>query len=76
MYFLLACYVGVVSIVSVCLVWDSSIVAICPLLPAARFAFRLYSIRFVLLLIFVLSGEPKQNQGRGLVDRKLVQVQQ
>ena len=27
-----------------------------------------------LLFIVVLSGEPKQNQGRGLVDRKLVQT--
>ena len=37
---------------------------------AARFAFCSCFIRFV----FVLSGEPKQNQGRGLVDRKLVQA--
>ena len=27
-----------------------------------------------LLFVVVLSGEPKQNQGRGLVDRKLVQA--
>ena len=39
-------------------------------MPAARLAFCLCFIRFV----FVLSGEPKQNQGRGLVDRKLVQA--
>ena len=31
-------------------------------------------IRFVLLLVVVLSGKPKQIQGRGLVDRKLVQA--
>ena len=35
--------------------------------------FRLGFIRFV-LLFEILSGEPKQNQGRGLVDRKLVQA--
>ena len=27
-----------------------------------------------LLFVVVLSGEPKQNQGRGLIDRKLVQT--
>ena len=27
-----------------------------------------------LVFVVVLSGEPKQNQGRGLVDRKLVQT--
>ena len=43
--------------------------ATCPSIPAAAFAFR-----FVLLLVVVWSGEPKQNQGRGLVDRKLVQA--
>ena len=55
------------SIVSVCLVCDFSIVATCPSMPAARLAFCLCFIHFV----FVLSAEPKQNQGRGLVDRKL-----
>ena len=59
---------------SVCLVCDSSIVATWPSLPAARFAFRLCFIRFVLLFGGVLSGKSKQNQGRGLVDRKLVQA--
>ena len=34
-------------------------------MPAARFAFCLCFIRFV----FVLSGKPKQNQGREFVDR-------
>ena len=48
--------------------------ATCPSSPAARFAFRLF-IRFVFLLVeVVLCGEPKRNQGRGLVDRKLVQA--
>ena len=33
-------------------------------------------VLFVLFLLFVVvwSGEPKHNQGRGLVDRKLIQV--
>ena len=48
--------------------------AFCSSIPAVRFAFRVYFIRFVLLFVVDLSGEPKQNQGRGLVDRKLVQA--
>ena len=39
-------------------------------MPAARFAFRLCFICFILLFEVVLSCEPNQNQGRGLVDRK------
>ena len=42
----------------------------CPSVPAARFAFCLC---FMLFLV-VLFDEPRQNQGRGLVDRKLVQA--
>ena len=61
-------------IVSICLVCHFSIVATCPSIPATRFAFCLCFIRLVLLFVVVLSGEPKQNQGRGLVDRKLVQA--
>ena len=72
--FFLACYIAVESIVSICLVCDSSIVATYPSVPAARFAFRLSFIRFVLLFVVVLSGDPKQKQGRGYVDRKLVQA--
>ena len=62
------------SIVSICLVCNFSIVATCPSMPAARFAFCLWFVCFFLVLLFivVLAGEPKQNQGRGLVDRKLV----
>ena len=60
------------SFVSINLVCDSSIVATCPSiqLPALLFV----CVLFVLFLLFVvvLSGEPNQNQGRGLVDRKLV----
>ena len=63
------------SIVSICLVCDASIVASCPSILAVRFAFRLCFIRFVLLFeVVVFSGEPTQNQGQGLVDRKLVQA--
>ena len=39
-------------------------------LPALLFV----CVLFVLLFVVVLSGEPKQNQGRGLVNRKLVQA--
>ena len=66
--FFLARYIAVVSIGSDCLVCDSSIVATCPSIPDTRFAFRLCSICFVLMFVVVLFGEPKQNQGRGLVD--------
>ena len=59
---------------STCLVCNLSIVATCPPIPAARFAFR--CILFVLFFLFVvfISGEPEQKQGRGLVDHKLVQA--
>ena len=57
-----------------CLVSDSSIVVTCPSIPSARFAFRLCFVRFVLLFAVDLSGEPTQNQGRGLVDCRLVQA--
>ena len=47
-------------------------------MPATRFAFCLGSIRFdcVVRSFFFFLCEPKQNQGRGLVDRKLVQAPQ
>ena len=73
MHFFLARYTVVVSM---CLVCDSSIVATCLSIPASHFAFRLCFIRFVKLFVVGLSGEPEQNQGRGLVDRKLVQAPQ
>ena len=64
-----------IAVVSICLViCDSSIVATCPSVPAAHFAFCLCFNRFVFVVSRCLSGEPKQNQGRGLVDRKLVQA--
>ena len=43
----------------------------CPSIPDVHFALRLC---FVLSFVVVLSGEPKQNQGRGLVDRKQIQA--
>ena len=65
------------SVVCVCLAYDSSIVTTCPSIPAptllfvgSRFAFRLC---FCCLLFFCL-GNQKQNQGRGLIDCKLVQA--
>ena len=61
------------SIVSICLVCDSSIVATCHSIPAARFVFCLCFIRFDFFVV-VLSGVPKQNQRRWLVDRKLVKA--
>ena len=46
--------------------------ATCPSIPAARFAFRLCFVSFVLLFVDVSFGEPKQKQGRGLLARKQV----
>ena len=56
------------SIVSICLVCDFSIMTTCPSIPDARFAF--FCVLFVLFLLFVngLSGEAKQN--RHLVGKK------
>ena len=65
----LARFIADASIVSVCLVCDSSIVVICPSIPAARFPFCLCFIQLFLLFVVVLSGEPKQKQWRGLIDR-------
>ena len=71
-HFLLARFIAVVSIVSIVLyvflaLWPPVLQF---RLPASLFVSVF--IRFVFVL--VLSGEPKQNQGRGLVDRKLVQA--
>ena len=52
----------------------SSIETTCPSIPAARFASRLCFTRLFVLIVVVLSGEPRQKQGRWLVDRKLVQA--
>ena len=61
------------SVLSICLVCNFSIVATCRSiqLPALLFVCVLF-----LLFVDVLSGEPKQNKGRGLVDHKLVQAPQ
>ena len=49
-----------IAVVSTCLVCNSSIVATCPPIPAAHFAFRLCFIRFGFLVLVVVSGEPRQ----------------
>ena len=61
---------------STCLVCNSSIVATCPPIPAAHFAFVCVLFVLFFLLIVVVAGEPMQKQGRGLVDHKLVQAPQ
>ena len=43
---------------SICLVCDFSTVATCPSIPALRFAFCLYFIRFVFVVRSCFSGEP------------------
>ena len=43
-----------------------------PSIPAALVAFCLCFIGYVFIVLVALSGEPKQNQGQGLVDCKLV----
>ena len=73
-FIFLARFIAAVSIVSISLVCDSSIVATCPSISAARFAFCLCLADLFLLFVLVLSGEPRQKQGQGLVDRKLVQA--
>ena len=73
--FSLARFIVVVSVVSICFIRDFSILATCPSMSAALFAFCCVLFVF-LLFVVVLSGEPKQNQGQGLVDRKLVQAPQ
>ena len=52
-----------VPIVPVCLICNFSNVAICPLIPAVRFAFCLCLFVLFLWFIVVLPGESKQNQG-------------
>ena len=58
---------------SICLLYDLSIVATYPSIPA-HFAFLF--VLFVLLfgVHSCFAGESKQNEGRGLVDRKLNQA--
>ena len=70
--FFLARLIAVASTVYTCLVCNSSIVATCPSIPTAHFTFRLFYSFFCFLFVVVVSGEPKQKQGRGLVDHKPV----
>ena len=72
-HFFRACFIAVVS-VSICLI---RIIALRP--PVLQFQLPALLIVCVLLVLFVLivvvlSGDPRQKQGRGLVDSKLVQA--
>ena len=63
-----------------CCVWVylsytySSIDTTCPSIPAVRFASRLCFTCLFVLIVVVLSGEPRQKQGRGLVGHKEVRA--
>ena len=54
-YFFLARFIAVVSIVSVCLVCEFSILTTFPLMPAARFAFCVASFVLFLFCLVILS---------------------
>ena len=73
-FLFLARFNVVVSVVSSCLVCALSILATCPSTSAARFAFYLCFIRFAFVVRSCFIGKSKLNQGRGLVDRRLVQA--
>ena len=79
-HFFLARFIAVVPFVSVCIVYDLALwpSALQCQLPALLFVCALSYFLFVLCFIFVVRScfvcEPKQNQGRGLVGRKLVQA--
>ena len=70
----LARIIPVVLTVSTCVVSNSSIVATCPPIPAARFAFSLCFICFDFLVRSCCICEPKRKQGRGLIDHNIVQT--
>ena len=58
-----------------CLVVLCKILALWPPAPQYQIHAQLFvCVLFILFMLFivVLSGEPRQNQGRALVDRKLV----
>ena len=67
LFFLLQCLLCLFVLFDILALWPPTLQN---QLPALLF------VLFVLFLLFVvvLSGEPKQNQWRGLVDRKLVQA--
>ena len=58
-------FIVVLSIVSLCLVCDSSIVATCPSIPAVRFAFCLCLIRFVFVDVVVFLVNRSGTKGEG-----------
>ena len=66
------------SVVSIVFIWLICILALrSPVLQFQLPALLLVCVLFVLfflLFVVVLSGEPRQKQGRGLVDHKLVQA--
>ena len=72
-HFFLARFIAVVSI---CLIRNLALRP--PVLQFQLPSLLLVCVLFVLFLLFVvvLSGEPKQKQGRGLVERKLDQAPQ
>ena len=74
--FFLARLIAVASTVYTCLVCNSSIVATCPSIQLLDLLFACVLFVLFLLFVVVLSGKPRQKQGRGLVDNKLVQAPQ
>ena len=54
-------------------IWLYVILALWPPALQYQLSVLLFVCVLFLLLVIVMSGEPKQNHGRGLVDRKLVQ---
>ena len=70
----LARYIAVVFIVSICLVCDSSIVATCPSIPAARFASLLCFIRFVLFDIRTMARVGRPQTGSNSLGISLLAV--
>ena len=62
-FFFLAHFIAAVLIVSVSLICDSSIVATCPSIPAARFDF--VCVLFVLFLLFVVVFLVSQSRTEG-----------
>ena len=71
---LLAHCIPVVSIVYICLIRILALKS--PVLQFQLPALLLVCVLLILFLlfVFVLSGEPRQKQGRGLVDHKRVQA--
>ena len=70
-FYFLARFIAVVFIVlyMILALWPPVLQFSCP-----RCFLFFYLLILFLLFVLVLSGEPKQKQGRGLVDRKLVEA--